>query len=184
MFYDFIFVLKISINFPVSLGKINHISLMQLRTVLLYIGTGMQGELNKAESQAVFSARLFSKQAMFFSLKNPLLIMLSYHVTSPTTYSATWLPIFPFHLPGLFIQTSELSSPDSNHRVGWPVKHSHSKWSRLAAHLEVVIRQKSLLHLLCWPRESQLGRKFLEETHFQIQEVVCGLQGAPWACLP
>lgn len=33
------------------------------------VGTGMQGELNKAESQAMFSAKLFCKQLMFFSLK-------------------------------------------------------------------------------------------------------------------
>lgn len=37
----------------------------------------MQGELNRAESQAMYSARLFCKQVMFFFKKTPLLKMLT-----------------------------------------------------------------------------------------------------------
>lgn len=183
MFYDFIFLLKILINFHVSLGKINYISLMQLQIVLCWLVQECRESLTKLRVK-LCSLPGYSVNKPWFFLKKPTSDNAIYHVTSHTSYSASWFPIFLCHLPGLFIQSSELSSPSSSHGVGWPIKHSHSKRDRLAAHSEVVIQQKFWLHLLCLPRASQLGRKLLEETHFQIQEVVRGLQGAPWACLP
>lgn len=69
-------------------------------------------------------------------------------------------PGFPsFSAPFQAFSSKALSClpPDSNRRVGWPIKHSHSKRGRLAAHSDVKIQQQSLLHLLCLPRESWGG---------------------------
>lgn len=47
VFYGFIFVLKILINFHVSLGKINDISLRQLQIVLCGLVQECRGNLTK-----------------------------------------------------------------------------------------------------------------------------------------
>lgn len=142
-------------QFPSLFGRNKSHQLNAAINCIMLVGAGMQGEPNKTESQAMFSARLFCKQAIFFSLKTPTSDNAVYHVTSPTTYSVSWLPIF-LSLPPSRPLHPKLP-PDSSRRVGWPIKHSHSKQARLAAHSEVEIQQQSLLHLLCLPRESQGG---------------------------
>lgn len=72
VFFSFIFVLRSLINLHVLLGKINCISLMQYK--LFDNGMGTEGELDRAENEAMYSARLFCQQVMFFFKTTLLLI--------------------------------------------------------------------------------------------------------------
>lgn len=90
----------------------------------------------------------------FVFLKTPLPIMLSIMLLPLQLILHPGFPSFFCHLPGLFIQSSKLSFPYSFRRVGWPIKHSHS---RLGSTFRSDNSEQSLLQLLCLPRESQGG---------------------------
>lgn len=121
------FFFKILISFPCLIRENKSHQLNAAIDCIVLVGTGMQEEPNKAESHAMFSARLFCKQVMVFFLKTPLLIILSMMLLSLQLILHPGFPSFSATFQASSSKALSCFPPDSSRRVGWPVKHSHSK---------------------------------------------------------
>lgn len=93
---------------------------------LFYDGIGTQGEFDRAESEAMYSARLPCKQVMFFFKRSPLLQMPSItlqpilHPVFPLL-SATCEAIVDFLTPNLQVISPLISGTEAGGWIfGWP----------------------------------------------------------------